>query len=294
MGGPAPAKPLRDRRRGGRRAPERGPGDADGHDVPLACRPSAGAALDRALHQPGRRLAPRRRRAGGAARQRAGGDRISNAAPSRRDRRPVRHARTGASRRLVRDERSPARVLLRRQPRRVLPPPAGPPSRPDQQPAHPHFASYAAIGSPVASLNLSASSQKQRTSARSSSVPAFSTSRRISGSVRTFCSRLGSAGRTTSSTGLGPSMTPRRMASRMIRRARSRRLLTVAAASLTGSSPPATSIPPSLARLYASKCSSVSERARTPPSARRRSFSAGPSRASSTPGHRRGAGPPSR
>jgi hypothetical protein len=27
------------------------PGDADGHDVPLARRPSAGAALDRALHR---------------------------------------------------------------------------------------------------------------------------------------------------------------------------------------------------------------------------------------------------
>jgi hypothetical protein len=27
------------------------PGDADGHDVPLASRPTAGAALDRALHR---------------------------------------------------------------------------------------------------------------------------------------------------------------------------------------------------------------------------------------------------
>jgi hypothetical protein len=71
------------------------PGDADGHDVPLASRPTAGAALDRALH----RLTDGWRHASdeppGAARQRAGGDRVARAARcgrGRRSRRPAMRA----------------------------------------------------------------------------------------------------------------------------------------------------------------------------------------------------------
>jgi hypothetical protein len=74
----------------------------------------------------------------------------------------------------------------------------------------------------------------------------------------------GSRGRTTSSTGLEPIMTPRWTASSITRRARSRRLFTVAADSLrTGSSPPAKSMRSSFARLYASNARrSASVRAR--------------------------------
>ena len=115
------------------------PGDADGHDVPLASRPTAGAALDRALHRltDGWRHASDEPPAPPASARAA----IAHPAPlpCRRGRRPGRHARTGARRRRVRDDRRPARVLLLREPRRPLSPPepAHPAGRPTT-PTHPH------------------------------------------------------------------------------------------------------------------------------------------------------------
>ena len=109
------------------------PGDADGHDVPLACRPTAGAALDRALHgsetagatpPTSRRRRPPARGRRSPTLSRCTSTRASTAAaraPRRAPSSPTRRPPTGAG---SASSATPPPAE----------PPAGPPSRPTDHP----------------------------------------------------------------------------------------------------------------------------------------------------------------